>query len=219
METELRFPGFKRVYKDSFFRYPNELESYWYLLSGSEQKLLDFILRRTYGFQKVEDHISLSQFVNGVGKKGKGPGVSRAQVQRSITGLESKGFIRTERHGYQTRLIKLVLRDEEVAEPVSEESAASGQVAYLISLFRNVAPHLVNGYLVSKAQIHAMERLIQHFGVPEIESLITGVGESFGKQYAPTITSPVQLEKKLPQLIAYFKRQQNEKDNGFKISF
>lgn len=218
METETRFPGFKRSYKNGYFQYPNELEKYWHLLSGSEQKLLDFILRRTYGFQKLEDRISLSQFVGGVGKLGTGTGVSKAQAQRSLKTLEEKGFIRTERQGYQTRLIKLVLREED-AEPVRERVAASDQVAYLVSLFRDISPHLVDGYLTSKTQIQAVERLLKHYGQDDIESFIAGVRESFGKQFAPTITSPADLEKKLPQLVAYFKRKEDKEQNGFKITF
>lgn len=205
-----KFPGFKREYKSGFSKFPNELENYLYLLTGSEAKLLFFILRRTLGFGKLEDRISISQFVNGVGK-GEGTGVSKAQVQRSLKTLEKKGFIRTESNGYQTRLIKLALRDEEVAEPTEGKVAASGQAAYLISLFRGVSPHLVDGYSASRAQIQAMERLIHHYGQDQIEGFIAAAEQAFGKQYAPTITSPVELEKKLPQLIAYFQRVGNSK--------
>lgn len=210
------FPGFKRSYKKGgFFMYPTEMEKYWHLLSGSEQKLLDFILRRTYGFQKLEDRISLSQFVDGVGKLGKGTGVSKAQAQRSLKTLEEKGFIRSEREGYQTRLIKLALRDEEAEEPVKEKVAASDQTSYLISLFRDVAGHLVDGYMTSKTQIQAMERLLQNFSQSDIEMYIAAAKEAFGQQYAPTITSPADLEKKLPQLLAYFQRIEASK---FRIS-
>ncbi len=205
--STLSFPGFKREYKNGYFRYPNELEKYWHLLSGSEQKLLDFILRRTYGFQKLEDRISLSQFVGGVGKLGTGTGVSKAQAQRSLKTLEEKGFIRTERQGYQTRLIKLVLREED-AEPVKEKVAASDQVAYLISLFRGISPHLVDSFMASKTQIQAMERLLQHYGQDDIENFIAGAKEAHGKQYAPGISSPATLESKLTSLIAYYKRTQ-----------
>lgn len=198
--------------------YPTEMEKYWCLLSGSEQKLLDFILRRTYGFQKLEDRISLSQFASGGGKIGHGAGISKAQAQRSLKTLEEKGFIRTEAVGYQTRLIKLVLRDEEADEPVREKVAASDQNAYLISLFRNIAgtEHLVDGYMTSKAQIQAMERLLQVYSQDDIERFIVGAKEAHGEQYAPTISSPIELEKNLPKLFAFFKRREA---NRITVSF
>lgn len=212
MKEITRFPGFKRSYREGFFKYPNELEVYWKQLSGSESKLLTLVLRKTYGFQKLTDYISISQFV-------KATGVSKAQVQRSLKGLEEKGFISTESNGYRTRLIKLVLRDDEAEEPVKENVAASDQTAYLISLFRDISPHLVDGYITSKAQIQAMERLLQHYSQSDIEGFIAGVRESFGRQFAPTITSPADLEKKLPQLVSYFKRKEDKEQNGFKITF
>jgi DNA-binding transcriptional ArsR family regulator len=79
--------------------YPNILAEYWRYLSGSEQKVLDFILRQTIGFQKISDRISLSQFTKGLGGRStnKGTGLSLSQVRRALVKLEEKGFIRVER--------------------------------------------------------------------------------------------------------------------------
>ncbi|MGB4076131.1 MAG: replication protein [Minisyncoccia bacterium] len=218
MDTSPSFAGFKRSYKKGgFFMYPTEMEKCWHLLSGSEQKLLDFILRRTYGFQKLEDRISLSQFVGGVGKLGKGTGVSKAQAQRSLKTLEEKGFIRTERQGYQTRLIKLVLREED-AEPVKEKIAASDQVMYLISLFRDVVPTRVDRFMTEPKQIEATERLLKEYGSEKVEQYIAAAKGVLGKLYAPTIDSPVQLEAKLVQLIAYYQRERGKEQNEFRIT-
>lgn len=94
-ESRQRFPGFQRNYLKNFFIYPNILEEYWWELSGSEQKVLDFILRQTIGFRKTCDFIALSQFSKGIrGKsKNRGTGLSVSQIRRAITGLEEKGFI------------------------------------------------------------------------------------------------------------------------------
>lgn len=217
--ADVVFPGFKRVYKDNFFRYPNELEKYWHLLSGSEQKLLDFILRRTFGFQKLEDYISISQFVNGVGKNANGTGVSRAQVQRSLAGLEEKGFIRTERHRYQTRLIKLSLRDEEEKSSVKEEAKASDQILYLMSLFRGISPHMTERFGTNKREIQAMTRLVECYGVERVQGFIAAAEQANSKEFAPTISSPVELEEKLPKLIAYFARAESARKKAPGVSF
>lgn len=206
MPTEsYKFHGFLPSYKSGFFKFPTELESSWTYLTGAEQKVLDYILRQTYGYQKLEDTISLSQFTNGYGKRNKGCGVSRAQVQRVLSSLEEKGFIHTESNGYATRLIKLALRDNATPEP-QKVGAASGQVAYLISLFRTIAPHRVDAFLVEKKQIQATERLLKHFAVADIERFIQTVQATNGQKYAPFIASPAELEIKLASLVNFVKK-------------
>ncbi len=93
-----RFPGFPPI-KKGFWMYPKILDLYRYQLTPQEQVTLSFLLRRTVGFQKLSDKISLSQFSNGLGKYDKGTGLSRKQVIKSIKGLETKGFIVVMRGG------------------------------------------------------------------------------------------------------------------------
>lgn len=92
------FPGFQRFYDfnhGGFIMYPTMLEQYWWSMTGSEQKCMDYIIRRTIGWQKDWDQISLAQFKNGVGGKGKdkGTGLSVSQIRRALKGLKQKGFI------------------------------------------------------------------------------------------------------------------------------
>jgi len=101
--SEGRFPGFPRNMEAEFWKYPRMLEGYWYLLTGIEQKLLDFILRQTIGWidtktgrRKKSDRISLSQFQTGIGKNNKGTGLSKNSVIKGLKGLIEKGFIEKE---------------------------------------------------------------------------------------------------------------------------
>lgn len=69
-----------------------------YHLSPTEIVVLLYIIRRTYGFKKDSDNISLNQMVNGiVTKDGRaldhGTGLSKATVARSLNSLEEKGVI------------------------------------------------------------------------------------------------------------------------------
>ncbi|MFZ1987786.1 MAG: replication protein [Minisyncoccia bacterium] len=93
--------------------YPNILSEYWCQLSGSEQKVLDFILRQTIGWRKSYDRIALSQFVNGVGESNRGTGLSTSQVHRAIKSLEEKGFIEVKRNKNRPSTFSLVLVPEE----------------------------------------------------------------------------------------------------------
>src|SRR5436305_13942529 len=64
-------------------------------LSGAELKVLLYICRRTFGFKKERDTISLSQIASGiVTREGKvldrGTGLSKRHVQRALKSLEAK---------------------------------------------------------------------------------------------------------------------------------
>ena len=71
-------------------------------LSGAELKVLLYICRRTFGFKKVSDTISLNQIASGiVTKEGKvldrGTGLSKRHVQRALKSLESKQAVKVHR--------------------------------------------------------------------------------------------------------------------------
>ena len=68
------------------------------VLSGAELKVLLYICRRTFGFKKESDSISLSQMVNGIKKKNgevldNGTGLGKASVLRALKSLEEMGAI------------------------------------------------------------------------------------------------------------------------------
>lgn len=89
-----KFLGFPPDPITNFWSYPKDLNNYWYQLSGSEQKILDYILRHTWGFDKTADEISLSQLEKGIRGFDKGTGLSRPTVILGIKGLIKKGFIK-----------------------------------------------------------------------------------------------------------------------------
>lgn len=93
-----KFPGFPPI-KNGFWMYPKILDLYRYQLTPQEQVTLSFLLRRTVGFQKLSDKISLTQFESGLGMYDKGTGLNRKQVIKSIRGLETKGYIVVTRGG------------------------------------------------------------------------------------------------------------------------
>jgi len=111
-EMEVNFPGFgHHSVPGQFFKYPMILEEYWHVMTGSEHKVLTFILRQTYGWRKQGDSISVSQFVDG-NVTGEGVGLSRAQVKRTLAQLEKKGFIKVVKHSHRPSYFELPLNDE-----------------------------------------------------------------------------------------------------------
>src|SRR4051812_19113314 len=71
-------------------------------LSGNEVKVLLYIIRRTFGFKKERDAISLAQITSGIirrdgTRQDQGAGVSRAGAAEAIKGLLAKRIILAER--------------------------------------------------------------------------------------------------------------------------
>ena len=75
-------------------------------LSGAELKVLLYIIRRTFGFKKKRDAISLSQMVSGIKTKSgevldRGTGLGRSSVTRALNSLEEMQVIeRVRRHSH-----------------------------------------------------------------------------------------------------------------------
>ncbi len=89
-----KFQGFPPKPSMNFWSYPKDLNGYWHQLSGSEQKVLDYILRHTWGFDKVKDEISFTQLEKGIKGFDSGTGLCRRTTIRAIGGLIKKGFIK-----------------------------------------------------------------------------------------------------------------------------
>jgi phage replication O-like protein O len=94
--TSRKFRGFQ---SPNTTPVPDELfDELMYDLTGAELKVLLYICRRTFGFKKESDNISLSQLVNGIKTRDgkvldRGTGLSKDSVSRVVKSLEEKGII------------------------------------------------------------------------------------------------------------------------------
>ncbi len=95
-----KFPGFPPEPTIDFWCYPKALNGYWHSLNGSEQKVLDYILRHTWGFNKTRDDISLTQLASGIKNFDKGTGLTRPTVIAAIKTLVARGFIKKTKGKY-----------------------------------------------------------------------------------------------------------------------
>ena len=94
---------------------------------------------------------------------------------------------------------------------VSNEVADEGMNS-IISLFEKLNPSYKRFYS-NKTQRAALSRLMLQHGVVKLRSAIEVAVQALGKPYAPTITSPIQLEDKLAALGVWYKRQSIKEDN------
>ncbi len=98
--TLTAFDGFA---SPNFTQVPDELfDVLMPQLSDAELRVLLYIVRRTFGFKRDHDAISLSQMVSGITTRegqvlDRGTGLSKATVARGLAGLRAKGVILAER--------------------------------------------------------------------------------------------------------------------------
>jgi phage replication O-like protein O len=95
-----RFPGFQ---SPNYTMVPDELfDELMVELSGAELKVLLYIIRRTFGFKKDSDNISLSQLLNGIETReglslDRGTGLSKKTLLEALRSLEEQNIIATRR--------------------------------------------------------------------------------------------------------------------------
>jgi hypothetical protein len=91
----------------------------------------------------------------------------------------------------------------------NEKIAFKKQIDSLIDMFKHVNP-TYKRLFGEPPQRKSLERLVKQFGKERVENMIKILPEIFGKPYAPRITTPYQLERKLADLIAYLKSEKSK---------
>ncbi len=202
------FTGFTGEDMSVFFKYPRVLEFWWGGLSGSEHKVLDFILRQLIGFQKDADAISLDQFTKGIGKNNRGTGLSESQVRRAVKNLELKGFIEVERRRFGPSIFRIRFAEGVIVDGQGNTTTIPQKdVRDVIERFRTIDSGNIEKILKDKRQFAAMTRVMTKYGPLEAEWLVCALQFTRGKENAPSIASPLELESKLPNLVGYIKKQ------------
>src|SRR4051812_25511769 len=96
-------PPFRGFRSPNYTPVPDELfDELLVELSGAELKALLYIVRRTFGFKRDSDNISLSQMLQGIRTRDgrvldRGVGLSKKTLLLALRTLEERGIILTER--------------------------------------------------------------------------------------------------------------------------
>ncbi len=94
--SPLDFPGFQNP---NYTQVPDELfDQLMPELTDAELRVLLYVVRRTFGFKRQSDTISLSQMVEGITTRegvvlDRGTGLTKSPVVRALRGLKAKGVI------------------------------------------------------------------------------------------------------------------------------
>lgn len=88
----------------------------------------------------------------------------------------------------------------------SELKLAGVKTNDLIELFKPVNPSYERLFS-NTTQRAAIDRMVKKWGPEKVRNAILAACNVYGKEYAPTITTPLQLESKLGQLGSYVKKE------------
>jgi phage replication O-like protein O len=225
-------------------------------ISGEARQVLDVIFRKTYGYNKKKDRISLSQF--SLITKLKRPTVCRAikklidmkliikidndkgeiyliqkdfdqwkPLSKKIT-LSKKimGVIKKDNASLSKKIMgvikkdnaslskKIHTKDNTTKDNMTKEiTIVSGEAADkinpLIKKFESVNPSYERLY-PNKSQRAALERLVKKWGEDKVAGMIDVLKSTNPNQYAPTITTPIELENKLGNLVNFINKEKNK---------
>lgn len=98
----------------------------------------------------------------------------------------------------------------------NQSSVAGLKVNDFLDLFKELNPSYERIFS-NKTQRSALERLISKYGEEKVKGMIQFAVTIKNEQYAPTITTPYELEKKLGQLIMFYNKQKSKKSMVVKI--
>lgn len=96
----------------------------------------------------------------------------------------------------------------------AETSSAGDDIVEVIESFKEVNPSYKK-YFGNTTQRAAVKRMLDEHGKEKLLSIIAYLPKSNASRYAPTITTPVQLEDGLGKLFAWSQREKNKSNVAF----
>jgi len=138
MAAQSPFRGFRGFNTPNNTQVPDEIfDELMVNLSGAELKVLLYVIRRTYGFKRESDNISLSQMLTGIIKRDgvrldSGTGLGKPTLLAALRSLAEKGMIVPERRrsaerGDQATTYRLRLFTEGQLNGAEEPDSASAE--------------------------------------------------------------------------------------------
>ena len=103
---------------------------------------------------------------------------------------------------------KKVKNDKNDKKTIKAKQSFAPEINPLIEKFKTINPSYTR-FFANKTQRAALERLVKTHGLAKTQWAIEVLEETNGKRFAPTITTPLQLEDKLAQLIVFLKKTQS----------
>ncbi len=201
-------------------------------LLGSEWNIVIWVIRKTYGYQKKEDWISLTQFE-------KATNLSRPTVVKTLKNLVNRGLlVKRDKLGYSfekdyekwvvntaklvkhndpgskdrlTEIGKHGLTHKRNKENTKEINPVGEEINQIFSIFEKTINPTIN--YGNTTQRNAIETLISKIGFDKTAGAAKYAISIQTDRYAPTITTPIQLLNKYGELRGYYAKRNTKQTN------
>lgn len=205
-------------------------------LGHAELKCLLYIFRRTYGFHKQSDRISLSQFVDGIEGLDKGTGLAKKNVYPALESLVEKKLVKKDKSGNTTRYSLYLLEPSKVGtqstqtryekypevgtkstiqkkekESIQNKDSNGVAISKLLDIFSIVDPKNKT-YYANKTQRNCLDFMINEYGFDNVEKVICLLPQTNQLDYFPRITSPYDLKEKWTKLATALQSKKRNED-------
>ena len=107
---------------------------------------------------------------------------------------------------------KYVKYDKNEKNDNKQATACGSEINILIEKFKPINP-AYERLFSNTTQRAVLERMVKQFTYEKVAGMIDALPEIVSQKYAPQISTPVQLENKLGQLLIFIK--QNKKEEGY----
>jgi hypothetical protein len=178
------------------------------VLSGAELKVLLYIIRRTFGWRKEADMISLSQIMHGITKADgtpldRGTGLAKSTAIEAIKGLEAKGCIEAVRsgkdgaRGYETTTYRPCMAATPLSDnPTSHVQKSDPPLVRESDLQETAVTTHKNGSDNNWPLVRAaFKRIARDAGLPEPPpSLLERVQTRYERAHIPAMTAIQQVQ-------------------------
>lgn len=202
-------------------------------INGSEYRVCLFLIRKTYGFNKSQDRISISQFQKGTNMDRRlAIRTTKELIRKKIlvktgsiykfnknweewVGASSpRGELTPTARGQLTTTSRGQLtthkrKKDTITKDISKVGTLQGKIHNLIELFEPINPSYEKIYK-NKTQRAALQRLVDKYGRDKVRGMILALPEITSKPYAPRITKPLELEENLGKLVIFSKQEKNK---------
>jgi len=220
--------------EDGFIKLATDIAKYLAktYMSSYESQIIWAIFIKTYGWNKKEDWISNSQFVEltDMHKSHVSRTVKKLIKRKIVTQTGNKiAFQKNSKLWKQlpkqvTEVKKLPIQDKKLPIqdkklPIQDkklpkqadtiytiQKTITKDIAKGINLFKKINPS-TEVLFVNKTQRASTKRLINKYGIGWLEKAVVRLEETNAMPYAPRITTPYELETKLGQLKVFLQQE------------
>jgi CTP-dependent riboflavin kinase len=144
-------------------------------------------------------------------------GASETEGSAKSNGLDASKMIKRTTEVAETKKTEQRQNSKTITIGEATQGVAGIALNEIISLFKELNPSYERLFS-NKTERAAAERLIQKMGREKLEGVIKYVATTNVMPYAPTITTPFELERNLGKLIAFYNREKTQSDKN-KIVF